>query len=344
VATIKDVAKHAGVSASTVSYALSGKRPISAAVKKRVEKAVLKLGYVRNLQAHNLRKGISHTIGMVHPLNYILSDGMGVDFIGSAAEVLENYAPENRYTLSLFTQPQEPDELVDAFRQRRIDGLILMHITRHDSRVEALRKTNFPFALIGRPEKMEGLSLVDFDAEQAAYLGIKHLAKLGHHTIAYLDLPVHEHDQDLSYAHYLQRGLELARRECGVSLLRQESGRRNRDAYEATKALLERADDLSAIVVLAGTTQLGVLRALQDANKRVPEDCSVLCIGSVGVANWTTPRLTSLDMQLADMGRIAAELVLERIAGNTEAKQIIIPAKLTQRESTAPPKKERMLK
>jgi DNA-binding LacI/PurR family transcriptional regulator len=52
VATIKDVAKHAGVSASTVSYALSGKRPISAAVKKRVEKAVLKLGYVRNLQAH----------------------------------------------------------------------------------------------------------------------------------------------------------------------------------------------------------------------------------------------------------------------------------------------------
>jgi DNA-binding LacI/PurR family transcriptional regulator len=340
VATIKDVAKHAGVSASTVSYVLSGKRPISRAVKKRVEKAVVKLGYVRNLQAHNLRKGISHTIGMVHPLNYILSDGMGVDFIGSAAEVLESHALENRYTLSLFTQPQEPEHLLAAFRQRRIDGLILMHITRHDSRVEALRKTTFPFALIGRPENTDGLSLVDFDAEQAAYLGIKHLAELGHRTIAYLDLPVHEHDQDLSYAHYLQRGLELAEQTFGVKLLRQESGRRNHNAYEATRALLAHTEDLSAIVVLAGTTQLGVLRALQDAGKRVPEDCSVLCIGSVGVANWTTPRLTSLDMQLADMGRIAAELVLERISGLVETKQIILPANLVQRESTAPPKKK----
>jgi DNA-binding LacI/PurR family transcriptional regulator len=335
VATIKDVAKQAGVSTSTVSYALSGKRPISAAVKKRVEQAVLNLGYVRNLQAHNLRKGISHTIGLVHPLNYILSDGMGVDFIGSAAEVLEDPKLENRYTLSLFTQPQEPEHLVAAFRQRRIDGLILMHITRQDPRVEALRKTNFPFALIGRPEKIDGLSFVDFDAEGAAYSGIQHLVELGHQSIAYLDLPMSESDQGLSYAYYLQRGLELARREFKITLLRQESGRRNRDAYEATRTLLARKDDVSALVILAGTTQLGVLRALHDAGKRVPQDYSVLCIGSVATANWSTPRLTSLDMQLADLGRIGAELVLERISGNTEPKQIILLAKFVQRESTA---------
>jgi DNA-binding LacI/PurR family transcriptional regulator len=333
--TIKDVAKHAGVSVSTVSYALSGKRPISQNVRDRVEKAVMELGFTRSVLAHNLRKGLSHTIGMVHPPRDIMLEGSSIDFIISASETIKR-----NYTLSLFPHPQSAENLLDAFRQRAIDGLILMHVARHDDRVEALRGTDYPFALIGRPEDTQGLNLVDFDFEEAAYLAIQHLVELGHHTIGYLDLPTHERTEDLGYAFYIQQGFERAKKEFDIKLIRQTSGRSNRDSYVATKELLKRKKSLTAIIVLLGATYLGVSRALFDLNKRIPEDYSIICLGSTSVAQWVTPTISTLDNQLIDLGRIAAELLLQHIAGNHEAKQIILPAKLVKRESTAPPGKK----
>ena len=199
--TIKDVAKHAGVSVSTVSYALSGNRPISQAVRERVEQAVQELGFTGSALARNLRKGLSHTIGMVHPPREIMLEGTSIDFIISASETIKQ-----SHTLKLFPYPQNAETLLDAFKQRSIDGLILMHVARHDQRVEALRKTDYPFALIGRPENTQGLNLVDFDFEEAAYLAIKHLAELGHRYIGYLDLPVQERNDDLGYAFYMEQG------------------------------------------------------------------------------------------------------------------------------------------
>jgi DNA-binding LacI/PurR family transcriptional regulator len=266
----------------------------------------------------------------VHPPREIMLEGTSIDFVISASETIRE-----QHHLSLFPYPQSPESLLEAFRQRQIDGLILMHIARHDARVEALRHTAYPFVLIGRPEDTRGLSLVDFDFEQAAYLAVEHLFKLGHRHIGYLDLPAQERADDLGYAFYMQQGFERAQNDFKVSLFRQVAGRRNSDSYQATRALLKQHKNLTAILVSLGATSLGVLRALHDEGYHVPQDYSVLCLGSASVAGWVTPTLSTVDNHLADLGRIAAELLLARIAGE-EPQQIVLPAKLVQRESTQP--------
>lgn len=99
--TTKDVAKHAGVSVSTVSYAISRNRPISQAVRSRVEKTVQELGFTSSALARNLRRGSSRTIGMVHPPNML--EGTSIDFIISVSKTINE-----SYTPSLFSHPKSP--------------------------------------------------------------------------------------------------------------------------------------------------------------------------------------------------------------------------------------------
>ena len=328
-ATIKDVAKRAGVAPSTVSYALSGKRPISDEVKKRIAMAVEELNFKPNSLANNLRIGSSRTIGIAHPLSEISPDSSGLDIIAAASEGLRA-----SHTLSLITHQEAPEKLIARLRQRSIDGLILMHIARQDERVEALRQTNYPFVLIGRPEKPVHLSLVDFDFEKASFLAVQHLVQLGHKTIGYLDLPDKERSDVLGYAYYMTRGLQAAQEGFTVDLYGREAGRSNQHSYDATLKLLESKPELTAIIVLLGSTYMGVLRALHERGKKVPEDCSIICLGSTPGAIWSNPSLTTIDNQLLKLGNIAADLILEKIAGNTTNKQILLPAELTIREST----------
>jgi DNA-binding LacI/PurR family transcriptional regulator len=328
-ATIKDVAKRANVAPSTVSYVLSGKRPISGEVRKRVNEAIKELAFRPNRAASQLRTGSSGAVGMVHPILH--PTYVNLEFVVTAAEVLQK-----KYALSLFTKPMKPRELLNAFSENHVDGLLLMQTTRLDPRVEALRKTEYPFILIGRCENTEGLSYVDFDFEGAVYLGIQHLANLGHCTIGYIDLPEQDRREELGYALYLERGLERAMRDFDVRLLRQEASFEYEESYNATFNLFARDKNITAILAFSGMAQVGALRALRDLGKRVPEDCSVVCSSAGPSAEWTIPRLTSVDTPLGELGKIGAELLLERME-HLPTRQVIVPPQLVERESTAPP-------
>lgn len=327
-ATIKDVAKLAGVSPSTVSYALSGKRSVSEAVQARIQAAIRTLDYAPSTLGRNLRRGRSATVGLVYPLPVSLA----ADCIEAAADELAG-----AYTLTLFARPVTPQGLLEALRERRVDGLLLMQITRDDPRVEALRGGTQPVVLIGRPADPSGLTLVDFDFEEAAYRSLGHLAGLGHRRVGIIDFPTSQQAEGLGYALYLQRGCERARRDFGLGLERQEASAGTEGAYRATAALLRAAPDLTAVVVLLGNVHAGVLRALHDHGRTVPDDVSLVSFGAPETAAWTVPRLTSVDVPLAEMGRTGARLLLQKMAGSGTQQQVIFPVRLTERESTAPP-------
>ena len=330
-ATIKDVAEHAGVSRSTVSYVLSGKRSISETVKRRVEAAIDELEYTPSSLGLNLRQGKSQTIGMVYPLSDVR-----LEFVRAAAAVLQD-----RYTLSLLTHTDEAAGLVAAFKQRRIDGLILMQVRRHDNRVEGLRGSAYPFVLIGRPEDAKGLSFVDFDFRAAAYLATQHLVGLGHKVVGYITYPRDKRDLELGYLLQLERGYKQAQRDFGVKIVVQEADSSIAACAQATEVLVTGTPELTAIVALDVTAQvgahMGLLRALYVLGKRVPEDLSVVCFTAPEVAEWTVPKLTSVELPFAEMGRIGAELMLKRLSGGADVAQIVLPARLEARESTAPP-------
>jgi DNA-binding LacI/PurR family transcriptional regulator len=331
VATIKDVAERAGVSRSTVSYVLSGKRPISQEVQARVYAAMQALEYTPSVLARNLRQGSSGALGMVYPLSDVR-----FEFVKAAASVIQG-----SYALSLLTDDYRGEALVQLFKEQRVDGLILMQIKEHDERVEALRASDYPFVLIGHPEEVTALSFVDFDFEAAAYMAIAHLVELGHKVMGYITFPRHKRELNLGYLTRLERGYRRAQAEFDVEIIVVEADSSTASCAAATALLLDKVPNLSAIVALDVTagmaTHLAVFHALNRLGKRVPEDLSVICFNTRGVAEWSVPELTSIELPFDQMGKIGAELLLERLHGEREDKQLILPARLDVRSSTGRP-------
>ncbi len=330
-ATIKDVAARAGVSRSTVSYVLSGKRSISQEVQTRVYAAMEALEYTPSVLARNLRQGSSGAIGMVYPLSDVR-----FEFVRAAASVIQG-----AYALSLFTEDYRGDALVQLLKEQRVDGLILMQIKEQDERVEVLRASDYPFVLIGYPDEVSGLSFVDFDFEAAAYMAISHLVELGHKVIGYITFPRQKRESNLGYLSRMERGYRRAQTEFDIEIVVVEADSSTDACASATASLVRDVPGLSAIVALDVTagiaTHMAVFHALNRLGKRVPDDLSVICFSSRGIAEWSIPELTSIELPFDQMGKIGAELLLGRLQGETEHRQLILPARLDIRSSTGRP-------
>jgi DNA-binding LacI/PurR family transcriptional regulator len=331
-ATINDVARAAGVAPSTVSYALSGKRPVSAEVRARIEQAMEALEFSPNHVGRLLREGRSGTIGLLDPLVAAESDWSTAGFIPSTA----SSANQAGYMLSLVTEPQTPQQVIELFRQGKVDGVILAETAWHDARGAALRTGRHPFVMIGRCEQSDGINLVDFDFEQAIFTAFEHLANLGHTVIGHIAPAEQDSATSRSYTHFLKRGYERACRELGVTIAREPAGGTIADGFRATEALLRQHPAMTAIVPIFKSTPIGALWALRIHQRHVPDDCSMVCIANPSAAEWSSPRLTSVDVPLAEMGRVGVALLLKRIVEDAAPEQVIMPARLVVRESTAP--------
>jgi DNA-binding LacI/PurR family transcriptional regulator len=159
--TIADVARKAGVSRSTVSYALSNKRPISEETRQRIQRAIDELGYRPNATAKRLAtREVSRNIGFVLPLVAPEITGLELKFIAGASRVIN----QANYSLVLLAHSDRNDQKLQQFASSGlIDGVILMEVNLHDERVELLQREGIPFVLIGRTADNTGLTYVDTD-------------------------------------------------------------------------------------------------------------------------------------------------------------------------------------
>jgi DNA-binding LacI/PurR family transcriptional regulator len=329
-ATIKDVARRAGVAPSTVSYALSGKRSISVEARERIADAITELNFTPSALGQHLAHSRSNMIGLVFPVRDMELESETLEFLPLTANLLHKHG----YGLSLFTGHMTPEQLLNLYRNNTVDGLILMQINRQDARVEILRDKGYPLTLIGRCNDMRGLTHVDFDAAQAAYLLFEHLHRLGHRTIGYLDHPEAVHKEKFGYAWLVRQGFRRAMKAFGPSVICEASTDTIDGSHAATRKLLQREPKITAIVTLARYTPVGAQRALNEHGRRVPEDCSLIGITSSTIAKMTTPQLTSADIPLNDMVRAGAELLLQQLNGNHAVQRVVFPAELVLREST----------
>jgi DNA-binding LacI/PurR family transcriptional regulator len=222
-----------------------------------------------------------------------------------------------------------------------VDGVLLIETTHHDPRIEALRATPHPFVLIGRTGDMSGLTSVDFDFEEAFYLAFDHLARLGHRDIGFIVPYGALDDQGERKENWYAtlRGFQRAQHEHGLRVELEPAVLNIEDGHRAALRLTGRAPQITAIVA-SGHTQVGVLRALYSQGRRVPDDCSVIGLTTAQIAEWTIPRLTSVDLPLREMSVTATELLLRKVSGESVTEQVLLPARLVERESTAPPRKE----
>jgi DNA-binding LacI/PurR family transcriptional regulator len=333
VPTIADIAKRAGVSISTVSYALSGKRPISAATRERVNAAIEELGFRPNQAGRALASKRSNTIAMLYPSHAQVLSEMPLEFIVSAAAE----AARRGYSLLLSTTPVEDEEMLRLIDQGFVDGLILMEVKLDDPRVPLLRQHGYPFALIGHCRDNDGISYVDIDFEHAVEVAVDHLTGLGHRQIALISRGAELHEAGYGPSVRSEAGFLRVARERGIEPIVGFSDHGPLGGFETARTLLTDHPRLGAIVTLNTEAIGGIMRAIQEAELRIPDDFSVVAITSPRIAMLIAPPLTTVDFPAEEMGRLGAELLIRRLeGGDAEPIQCLLRGTLTVRGSSGP--------
>ena len=332
-ATIDDVARHAGVSTSTVSYALSGKRKISRETKERVARSVEILGYRPNARARALAGKRTYALGLVAPLRSDNNVPVVMQFVSSVAEA----AQERDHDVLLVTQREGDAGVRRVSQTALVDAIIVMDVETDDHRLPMLRSLGLPCVLIGLPDEPGGLSCVDLDFRQAAALCVEHVAALGHRQICMLGAAATAYERHSSYAIAFRDGFEaaVARRSIVGRWCSTEP------VYAHVQSVVERE-----LVEHPGTTALlvhneailgAVLSALRRMGRRVPEDISVVAVCPDEMALNQSVPLTGVAVPAEKLGRLAVDLVLAQLEGAPDAGTHLVAPQLTIRESTAPP-------
>jgi len=330
--TIADVARHAGVAVSTVSYVLSGKRSISASTRNRVMESIRALGYEPHASARALASKRANVIALVLPLRA----GMHLPVLMQFATTVVTTARTYEHDVLLVTADEGEAGLRRVANSGMVDGLVLMDVELNDPRVPLLRQLSRPSVLIGFPADPSGLTCVDLDFAAAGARCVAHLASLGHRTVALLGAPQVVYDRHTGYA---ERTLEGFTREAArlgmdaVALPCEENAEAVR--AEVTDLLAQRPD-LTGLVVHNEAAVNHVLTALADLGRSVPEDVSVVAICPDELAERARPALTSVLVPAEEVGRQAVTLLMGKIAGDVVAEATLLEPQLTVRASTAP--------
>lgn len=334
-ATMHDVARHARVSVSTVSYALSGSRPVSPRTKSRIEAAVRELGYTPNAHARGLASRRSRVLALIYPAMVQGLGGTVTEFVASAAAT----ASEHGYRLVLWPfGPEQSDEIAALVHQGMADGVLVMEVRMEDPRIRALVAAEVPFTMIGRTRDPAGLPHVDVDFARTTDDAVEHLHALGHRHIGFVNHSSASLDHgygptiraDEGYRHAMQRrGLTP------VAALCDESPSAGRDAMAG---LLVADPDLTAVVTMNEIATFGITVELQDRGLRIPADFSVLSIvTSPGVGAMTNPPLTTMHAPGAELGRLGVHALLTLVEGTVRTLEPqLVPCALETGASTGP--------
>ncbi|MDI1459814.1 LacI family DNA-binding transcriptional regulator [Catellatospora sp. KI3] len=331
VVTIADVARHAGVSTSTVSYVLSGKRAISATTSARVHASIRALGFHPHAGARSLASKRASVIALVLPLR----QGMHLPVLMQFATAVVTSARAYHHDVLLVTADEGPAGLRRVAAGALVDGLVLMDVEMHDARVPTLRQLERPSVLIGLPADPAGLTCVDLDFHAAGAVCVEHLAALGHREIALLGAPRVVYERDTGYAHRTRDGFTDAARRLGLTAHAQPCEEHPDAVTAELTALLDRHPGLTGLVVhneAAVTHVLGTLRAL---GRRVPEDISVVAICPDELAERCSPPLSSVQIPAEDVGRQAVDLLMRKMDAEPVPDATLLAPALTARTSTA---------
>ncbi|GIJ44144.1 LacI family transcriptional regulator [Virgisporangium aliadipatigenens] len=329
--TIADVATHAGVALSTVSYVLSGKRAISADTRRRVLASIDALGYHPHAGARALASRRANVIALVLPLRA----GMHVPVLMQFATSVVTSARQFEHDVLLMTADEGPSGLRRIAASALVDGIVAMDVEMRDARVPVLRTLERPSVLIGFPADAHGLTCIDLDFHLAGRACVEHLAGLGHRDVALLGAPEVVYLRDTGYAHRTREGFLEAAEDLKVNAVAEPCGEHAAGINATLEALLAARPELTGLVVHNEAAVGHVLAALARLGKRVPEDISVVAICPDEVAERSHPALTSVLVPADEVGRQAVDLLMRKLDGEAVPESTLLPPQLTVRESTA---------
>lgn len=331
--TIKDVAKLANVAPSTVSRVIANNPRISEKTKLRVREAMKKLGYHPNLIARSLASQSTKVIGLVFPSSDIFFQN---PFFSTVIQGLSEGAHEKQYALQMSTGKTEEEifeGVVHMVQGGRVDGIILLYSRVNDQVLNYLRERHFPFLVVGKPyECAEEITHVDNDNCRASRDAAEYLLGLGHTKIGFIggsEKLVVTIERLLGYKEALsENGLPILPEYIIHEEFHREGGQ------DAVKKLLSLNIPPTAFVVTDDIMALGVVNTLVEMDIKLPEQVSVISFNNVLLADMSRPPLTSIDINIFELGYQAARSLIQMLENDNEpVKRIIIPHQLVERLS-----------
>ena len=338
------MAKESGFASATVSIVLNNaplSRYIPETTKKRIERAAKKLGYRPNVFARTLRNQRTHTIGvMVFDMTdpYCLPILRGIETTLYEASFLP-------ILTDVHNERSRFERYLEMLLDRRVEALIIVAnwLFVDVDVLGDLEKSNVPTAMIGRELKAGSVSSVTVDNECGAHAAIEHLYSLGHRDIAVIRGPKHITDTAPRWkgirAFALANSLEI-NPELVMDLPESSDPLSSFGAgYSLTEGLLRKKVRFTALMAFDDMTAFGAIRAFHNAGVRVPEECSVIGFDDIAHSSILTPALTTIAQPLGEMGKMAVNIITERLNPEQSEKPSAIHRKLLPqlvvRKSTA---------
>jgi DNA-binding LacI/PurR family transcriptional regulator len=308
-ATIKDVAKMAGVSPSTVSRVIADNRRISLATKERVKKIMTELNYHPNMIARSLIKRSSHTLGLI--LSRSTDSAFSNPFFSEIIRGISAVTQSFHYNLMLATAQDYAEEAKECLRmvtEKRVDGVLLLASRVNDELIPELIENNYPFVVVGRAPDLQKCYSVNNDNIQAAYLAVRHLFNLGHQRIALLNGP----DEYILCQDRFE-GYRFAFREYGIEndpTLVKKGSFTQEDGYRLTSELMSISSPPTAIFAVDDLMALGAYKAIKERGLLIPDDIAFVGFNDDPLASIIEPALTTVRIPIYEMGLAAATMII----------------------------------
>jgi DNA-binding LacI/PurR family transcriptional regulator len=309
VATIGDVARAAGVSRSTVSYALSGKRTISRETRERIDAAIRGLGFTPHAGARALKTTRTMVLALLLQFH---ADEFAPAMLEYVLPVTDA-ARERGYDILLLTEEDGAAALRRVTRSGMVDGVVLLDVTHADPRLAALREAGRPGVLIGVPGDATGLDVFDLDFGEAARTIVDHLHGLGHEDLVLVVPPRRVFERGGAYAwRFRDAAVERAAR-YGLRVSTHHGESRQPAVARALHEILDARPEATAVVVHNDASIAALPAVLHDRGVVVPRDLSVLSLYSKHFAETFSLPYTAIETSPGTLARLALERLVRRI-------------------------------
>lgn len=332
--TIKEVAKQAQVSTSTVSRALKNSPLISQGTKDKINEIVKELGYHPNEIARSLANKSSQTLGMILPAS--AEDSFVNPFFTQFILGVTRYLESQSFSLLLSSARNEEDELEQIIRivnSKRVDGIILMTVREDDKNIEYLMDCAFPFVVVGTPLKGDEILWVDNNNKEAMFEVTEKLIQAGHKKITFLG-----GSQKLQVTKNRFWGYKQALEKYGLEFNQDlvfEVDFSEDEGYRLTHKLLSNVKDIDAIVTTDDLIAYGSMRAVKELGYSIPEKVSITGFNNTILAQYLLPSLSSVEINATDLGNKAAKLLLDSIDnGDLHNNFYIVDTEFIKRDSS----------
>lgn len=336
--TIRDVAKHAGVSVASVSYVLNNVDKITSETKERILKSIEELDYKPSLTARCLSKGDSKLIGICLPITekgdipgaLLANNPFFSEFISG----IEYTIRDKGYDI-LISGVSSNEQYKDWIQRRGLDGIIMLGVYPR-SIFEEVKNLEVPIVLTDAYEEYAAdFHRVMVEDELGGYMATKHLLELGHAKIAFVVGSIS--NSILYYRRY--QGYLRALKEAGITpdqKLLFEDHVTFDGGYEVGQKMLKSRCDVTAVFAAADIMAIGLMKAYIQSNKKVPEDLSIIGFDDIKFGQYMTPSLTTIRQDIFMKGRVSGEMIMEDLQrGKRSNRSVTLKPELIIRDSTS---------